>query len=217
MARTSLNYTVDAAGFSRALSRYATALRNGQPRADIVRNQMRFAVKAMIDLTPFESLAQGRAVVRRDLLRAMHPYGGEDGRFLKIKDDGLRSRLRAYLRAGNFDAIKEIWKRIGARSSYRMEDFSEALHHRLQDSRGRVNSDHKILVPQVAAWNDYLDQLRARVGRARGGWAPAAEAFSLSLPSWITRHRSGGSITSSVTPGSVTGLLGGGSGRILPG
>lgn len=199
-----INFTFDATGFSRALARYATLIQNGQPKAEIVRNQMKFAVKALIDLTPFESLAQGRAVVRRDLLRAMSPYGGEDGRFSRITDDGLRARLQGYLRAGDYTKIKEVWAKIGSKSTWRMEDFSEALHHGVQDSRGRVLRSQKILVPQVGAWNEYLEQLRQRVGRARGGWAPAAEAFGLNLPNWITRHSGGGSVSALIEPGSVT-------------
>jgi hypothetical protein len=202
-----VNFTVDATDFSRSLSRYATELRNGQARADIVKQQMRLAVRAIIDLTPFESLAQGRAVVRRDLLNAMHPYGGENGQFDGIKDAGLRARLRGYLRARDYAAIKAIWAKIGARSEYRMMDFSELLHHQFQDARGHVNRDHKIWVPQVQEWNQYLANLRGRVGRARGGWAPAAEAFGLNLPQWITRHRAGGSVSALIEPGRVTFTL----------
>jgi hypothetical protein len=198
------NFTVDASGFSRSLARYATLVQNGAPRSEIVRNQMKFAVRAIIDLTPFETLAQGRAVVRRDLLLAMHPYGGEDGSFSRIRNDSLRNRLRNYLRNEDYDKIKEVWSKIGARSGLKMMDFSEALHHSAQDRRGHVNSDKGILVPQINAWNAYLDKLRAAVGRARGGWAASAAAFGLSLPAWITRHISGGSVSAQIDPGRVT-------------
>lgn len=201
------SFTVDATGFSRSLAQYATLIQNGQPRADIVRNQMKFAVRALIDLTPFETLAQGRAIVRRDLMAAMKPYGGEDGLFSKIQDDGLRGRLVAYLRAGEYGKIKDIWSKIGRNSGFRMVDFDPLLHTQNMDSRARPRGDQKILVPQVQEWKEYLDKLRGQVGRARGGWAESAAAFGLTLPAWITRHKGGGDVEALIEKTSVTFTL----------
>lgn len=197
------NFTVDTRGFSLALDRYSSRVQNGQSRSDIVRNQMKFAVRAIIDLTPFESLAQGRAVVRRDLHNAMSPYGGENGQFAGIKNDGLRTRLQNYLRRGQYDQIKDVWSRIGAGSNLRMVDFDEAIHHGAQDSRGHTR-ETGFIVPQVQEWKAYLDRLRDQVGRARGGWAPSAEAFGLSLPQWVSRWRHGGTFNALTEPGQVT-------------
>lgn len=197
------NFTIDATDFTRALANYATLVQNGQSRSEIVRNQMKFAIRAIIDLTPFESLAQGRAVVRRDLLNAMTPYGGEDGQFSAIKNDGLRTRLQNYLRSEQYDKIKEVWAKIGAASAWKMMDFNEAIHHQAQDRRGHTR-EQKIMVPQVDEWKAYLEHLRGQVGRARGGWAQSAEAFGLTLPQWITRWRDGGSVSALIEPGRVT-------------
>lgn len=200
------SFTVEADDFARSLAKYATAVQNGQPRADIVKNQMKFAVRAIIDLTPFETLAQGRAVVKRDLTAAMKPWGVDGGAFpiSRLRNEGLKGRLQQYMADRDYGKIKEIWDKIGANTGYKMVDFSEDLHHRNMDSRARPYGDQKILVPQVEEWNAYLNKLRGQVGRARGGWAAAAEAFGLSLPNWITRWKAGGSVQAEIGEGTVT-------------
>lgn len=203
------SFTVDASDFTRALARYASAVQNGQPRSEIVKNQMKFAVQAIIDLTPFETLAQGNAIVKRDLTAAEKPYGVPGGRFPfdQLRDQGLRGRLEGYMRDKDYGKVKEIWAKIGANSGWRMEDFSEDLHHQNMDARGRPRGDQQIIVPQVDEWKAYLVKLRGQVGRARGGWVAAAEAFGLQLPQWVTRWRAGGSVQALIDPGSVTFTL----------
>jgi hypothetical protein len=207
MAGVRISFTFHADEFSRALMNYARAVQNGKPKGEIVREQMKFAIRAIIDLTPFETLAQGRAVVHRDLLRAVKPYGGEDGSFSKITNDGIRERLRGYLRSSQYDKIKEVFSKIGAKGYYagfEMVDFDPSLHHRWQNSRGHVESEHKVLTPQVRQWRDYLEHLQGQVGRARGGWAASAKATGLSLPDWVTRWESGGSASVRIEPSRVT-------------
>lgn len=200
------SFEFHAEDFSRSLTQYLRAVQNGQPRADIVKNQMKLAVKAIIDLTPFETLAQGRAVVKRDLTAAEKPYGVDGGAFpiKNIRDTGLRGRLEQYMQEKDYGKIKEIWARIGANTGFKMEDFSEDLHHSNMDSRARPYGDKQILVPQVDQWRDYLAHLRGQVGRARGGWVASAEAFGLSLPQWVTRWKAGGSVDALIEPGAVT-------------
>lgn len=203
------SFTVDASSFSRSLAKYAAAVQNGQPRSEIIKNQMKFAVRAIIDLTPFETLAQGNAIVKRDLTAAEKPYGVEGGAFpiSGIRDAGLRGRLEGYMRSGDYGKVKEIWEKIGAGTGFKMVDFSEDLHRENMDSRARPYGDQKILVPQVGQWRDYLAKLRGQVGRARGGWVAAAEAFGLALPNWVTRWKAGGSVQAQIDPGSVTFTL----------
>jgi hypothetical protein len=202
-----LNFTVEATGFSRALARYATEVQNDKTRTEIVREQMKFAIKAIIDLTPFDTLAQGRQAVHTQLLRAVKPYGGENGSFEKIENDGIRRRLQNYLRAGQYDKIKDVFSKLSAKgyyASFEMADFSPELHHRYQSSRGRVESDHRILTPQVDQWKAYLEQLQGQVGRARGGWTRSADAVGLTLPGWVTRWSAGGDANALIEPGRVT-------------
>lgn len=199
MAGIVAKFTLEADDFVAALQEYERVIKNGVPRAKLIKDQMRFAVRAIIDLTPFETLAQGRAVVRRDLKMAMKPFGGEDGQFSGIKDSGLQGRLQAYMRQGDTEKIKDIWNHFKAKGGFKMEDFSPELHHENMDRRARPYTDQKIFVPQVQEWKQYLRHLQGQVGRARGGWAAAGEAFGLSLPQWITRWKAGGSISSTIT------------------
>lgn len=200
------SFEFHAEDFSQSLREYLRLVQNGQPRADIVKNQMKFAVQAIVDLTPFETLAQGRAIVKRDLTAAEKPYGVDGGAFpiKNIRDSGLRGRLEEYMRAKDYGKIKEIWAKIGATTGFKMEDFSEDLHHSNMDSRARPYGDKQIVVPQVDEWRAYLKHLQGQVGRARGGWVAAAEAFGLSLPQWVTRWRAGGSVAALIEPGAVT-------------
>lgn len=199
MAGIVCKFTLEAEGFVAALQNYEKVLKNGVPRAKLVKDQMRFAVKAIIDLTPFETLAQGRAIVRRDLKMAMKPFGGEDGQFSGFRDAGLRGRLQEYMRQGDTTNIKDMWAHFKAKGGFEMVDFSPDLHHQNMDRRARPYGDRDVFVPQVKAWKEYLKHLQGQVGRARGGWAASAEAFGLSLPQWITRWRAGGSISSTIT------------------
>lgn len=202
------SFRVDARDFSRALMKYAAEVQNGKTRTDIVREQMAFAIRAIIDLTPFETLAQGREAVHADLLRAMKPYGGENGSFDKIKNVGIRERLQRYLRTSQYDKIQDVFTKLsrsGFYSGWKMVDFDQEIHRTRQDIRGHVVSDYKTLVPQVREWRDYLRHLQGQVGRARGGWVPSAEAVGLnSLPQWVTRWRAGGAVNALIEPGKVT-------------
>ncbi len=207
MASQRVHFTVHADSFAAALKKYAVEATSDRSRTEIVRDQMKLAIRAIIDLTPFETLAQGRQAIHTQLLRAVKPYGGEDGSFKKVENDGIRTRLQNYLRTEQFDKIKEVFAKIGGKgyySRFQMVDFSEDLHHSVQSRRGRVETDHFVLTPQVSEWKAYLEKLQGQVGRARGGWTPSAQAVGLSLPAWITRWRDGGAVNALVEPGKVT-------------
>lgn len=208
MAGIRCNFTVDTSSFTRALGKYASLVQNTKSLTDIIREQMAFSIRAIIDLTPFETLAQGRQAVHKDLLNAIKPYGGKDGSFSKIENDGLRTRLQSYLRGEEYEKIKDVFSRLGSRGYYanfEMVDFDESYHHVAQDRRGRVERDHRVLTPQVQEWTAYLERLQGSVGRARGGWVQSAEAVGLEgLPQWVTRHRDGGAVHALIEPGRVT-------------
>lgn len=192
------SFTVNADTLVSRMAEYARLSQSAQPKSQIIRDQLKLAIKAIIDLTPFDTLAQGRAVVHRDLDRAVKPYGGEDGSFSKIKSSGLRERLVAYLRGREYAKLKDVFDHLNAKGGYyagwRFEDFSPNLHHSVQTRKGRVETEQKVLTPQVQEWKAYLAQLQGAVGRARGGWVKSAQAVGLSLPAWITRHSEGGSV-----------------------
>lgn len=199
-----ISFRIEATGLTAALSRYLAAVQNGRDRSELIRDQMRFAVRAIIDLTPPNTLAEGRAAVKRDISNAMSPWGGEDGQFRGIKNEGLRGRLVEYQRLGEYDKLKEVWAKIGARSPLQLLDFEPALHHRVQDARGHVNTPQNIMVPQLRAWKDYVSRIQDKVGRARGGWAASADLVGLAIPQWVRRHDGGGSANLNITPGTAT-------------
>jgi|HubBroStandDraft_3_1064219.scaffolds.fasta_scaffold03065_4 hypothetical protein len=199
-----ISFRLEATAFVAALDRYLTAVRDGRPRADLIRDQMRLAIRAIIDLTPPETLAQGRKAVERDITNAMSPWGGPDGQFKGIRNQGLRERLVSYQRLGAYDKLKEVWAKIGGRSGLQLLDFDPALHHRAQNSRGHVPSPQNIMVPQLRAWQQYVAQVQKQVGRARGGWAASADLVGLSVPGWVRQHAAGGSADLLVEEGKTT-------------
>lgn len=203
-----VSFTVDTSRFESAINRYSAFLINRKGMEDVAREQMKFAVRAIIDLTPFSTLAQGRQVVHDDLKRAVKPYGGEKGDFAGVKSDKLRQRLIQASRRGQYDAIQDIFAKLNAHggfySRFTMENFSPSLHHKMQNSRGRVVQDGFVVTPQVREWRQYLASLQGQIGRARGGWAASADALGLSLPGWVRRHSSGGSYHESREKSSIT-------------
>jgi hypothetical protein len=203
--RSSFEVNID--GLTSKMAEYARLSQSAKPKGEIIRNQLALMLRAVIDLTPFDTLAQGRTVVHRDLLRAVKPYGGEDGSFSKVTAKGLRERLASYLRSRAYDKIKDVFdhlnKKGGYYSGWQFVDFSPALHHQVQSRRGRVDTDHRVLTPQVQEWKNYLAQLQQNVGRARGGWTKSAQAVGLSLPQWVTRHGAGGAVQAIVQPGLI--------------
>ena len=206
MAGQRLSFVYDASGLTESIDKYADAVRSRKSRIEVVRGQLKLAVKGLIALTPFETLAQGRQSVHSDLRKAVKPYGGEDGSFSEIRNTGLRQRLVSYLRGGNTDAIRDIFFKLsgnGFYASYEMKDFSPSLHHSAQNARGRVVKDGFVLVPQVAAWKEYLRSLQSQVGRARGGWVDSANAMGLKLPDWVMRHSDGGAYKERITDGTL--------------
>lgn len=201
------SFTVNADTFTSRISEYARLSQSPQPKSEIIRSQLKLGIKAILDLTPFDSLSQGRAVVHRDLRRAVEPYGGEDGSFSKIKNEGLRERMVSYLRGRDYGKLKDVFTHLNAKGGYysgwAWEELSPSLHHKVQSYKGRVESEQRVLTPNVQEWKTYLDQLQSQVGRARGGWAKSAQAVGLSLPNWVTRHSEGGSVEAIVGPSLV--------------
>jgi len=177
------SFTVDLTGFNQAMSRYLG-----------FEQQLKLLMREVIDVTPFDSLAQGRAVVKRDLYAAMKPYGGEDGAFLGINSLSLRSRLQGYMEKKDYDSIRKIFEKVGKNSGFQLVDFDVNRHYDNMNADGHPRADLNVWVLQVEEWKQYLEHLRGQVGRARGGWANAARHFGLALPAWVTRWAGGGYI-----------------------
>lgn len=204
VTRPRISFRIDAKGLVQSLNTYLAAVQNGQARTDLIRNQMRFAVQGIIDLTPPNTLAEGRAAVKRDISNAMTPWGGASGQFKGIKAESLRARLVSYLATGQYGRLREVWNKIGARSGLRLLDFDPALHHSVQNDRGHVPVPKNVMVLQTPLWRNYVTMVQQAVGRARGGWAYSAALVGLDLPDWVRRHKDGGDATLLVTPGKAT-------------
>lgn len=190
-----ISFTVKADSFTLALARYLAVVENGKSKQELIAGQLKFLIRGIMDLTPPETLAQGRAAAKSDIRRAMSPWGGEKGEFASIRNEPLRERLQSYQRLGQYDKLWEVWSKIGQASSLQMKDFDPALHHSAQNDRGRVPTDQGIIIPQLRAWKAYVTQVQGKVGRARGGWAASALALGLTVPGWVSRHISGGSFS----------------------
>lgn len=197
------NFTVDLTGFNQALSRY---LGHVQPDklVPVFEQQLKLMMREVIDVTPFESLAQGRSIVKRDLYAAMKPYGGEDGSFSGINSLALRARLAGYMAKKDYDSIKQVFSKVGKKSGFQLVDFDVNRHYQNMNADGHPRDDLMVWVLQVDQWKQYLEHLRGQVGRARGGWANAARHFGLSLPAWVTRWAGGGYIELNISGAILT-------------
>jgi hypothetical protein len=147
--------------------------------------QSRLLLKQIIALTPPNNRAQGRTRTGADISKVVKSFNVDSFRDKRLEEIVNRQDHRAfeaYMRHVDNDAIRN------ARSG----PFSESLHQRARDKRGRVRAqDRKFFVigrsdrSRLAA---YVKKKLANVGLAKSGWVTAAWSIGLPIPGWMSGH-----------------------------
>jgi hypothetical protein len=152
----------------------------------ILADESRLLLKQCIKFTPPRNRQQGQVAVRRDFGRAVHTWYYGD-----IKN----KRIQELAIIGNYEAVNAILKNAGKNSGgmfpRRAVPFSNDLHTKQRDRRGRIQTDKRIATFQMSAWTARLKQLVARVGRMKSGWVKGYSKLGGNVPAWISRHSTG--------------------------
>ena len=166
--------------FRAALERYIRVTRRGVPGA--IRQQGRLLMARVTSFTPPRTLSQGRKAVKRDIHRAVQPFGVR----------GVRSpRLRELLRARDYSGLNAFAENV-PNLPKRWEPFSEGLHSGARGSRGRVHRPTGVATPDTDAVASYVKRKQGMVGQGRGGWVTALQRLGGKAPAFAARHAGAG-------------------------
>lgn len=175
---------VDYSKLERKLARYIGEL--GMNAIDVVKDQSRLLLKAVIKITPPNSNSQGRKAVFSDIAKSMTPIYPEN--FRGPHAAHIREILEKKDMVG-FQAFllnqKNKWR------NWRIEKFSPELHRKAQNGQGKVTKSQHVFVAETREWEKYVKKQQSHVGREKCGWWPAYRSLGGTLPNWITRHTEG--------------------------
>lgn len=161
--------------FQNSITRYIEEV-GGNPRL-IMRKQMRLLLDRMVKLTPPESKAEGRRIVKRDIERAVQP----------IKPSTFNDKtVQKMVRNKDYAGLDEFAQRA-SNGKWDIVPFTPDVHLRARNSRGRVPSGKGLLTPDTVALREYIKKEQEHVGMAKGGWAEGQIELGGSAPSWVTR------------------------------
>lgn len=173
----------------------------GREGGEVIRQESKLLVQDLVRLTPpfgpapsTESYGKQREVgehaVERDVRNVFTVLDLD-----KIRNEGIRERLRLLMRKGDLDGVKGVLKGCKIPVNTVLLEADAGVHEFARDRRGRVQTWKKIYVIRERGVNRYVREMKSHVGRSKAGWAAAAAALGVRLPSWITRHgTSGGSV-----------------------
>lgn len=179
----------------------------GKEAGRVVRDEARLFVKDVVKHTPpfgetpsTETLNHqrkiGEAAVERDIRRAFVAL--EELKVMQGEETALVGRLRELARQGKVQSIHDILRdELNFKNPNVAARVDPEWHETQRDKRGRVPGGKRR--PRMVILNEgtIRKQIRAkqrRVGKAKGGWAAAADALGVKLPGWIKRHGSPGQV-----------------------
>lgn len=150
-----------------------------------LRKQSRLLGQRLIQFTPPNTRAQGRAAVQRDIHRAVRPLRRQD---FKSK------KLQKLLRERSYSGLQIVFDKLktGDLRGAQVKPFSPDLHQRARDRRGRVTRWRKVVTPDVEDVKAYIERVQANVGEAKGGWANLVTRLGGSVAQWIEVHSDAG-------------------------
>lgn len=172
----------------RAVEAFRAFMRTfGKSVPETLREQGReIARRTMLFTPPQKGPAQGKAAVKRDIIRAVNPV---DAKTLR------NPKLNKIARERNYAAMDVIMQRVAASGGFggRFVPFTPELHQTVRDSRGRVMRDRGLNTFDADEVRAYIVRKQANVGRAKGGWAAALRGLGGTPPGYAARHASLGS------------------------
>jgi hypothetical protein len=186
--------------FARALNDYQRSKK--VPVQKAMKTQMRLLIKRILDFTPPNTYAEGRARVASDVRSAT---GLLDANLTDGKDEAGNKKLywknpkiRQLIKDRKDSVLTRIFSKFkqGAfKGAVVGGPFESSRHRSARGRRGRVSKTlAKKATTDTKTGNAYIRKVQARVGMAQGGWAAAYDHFGGSPKSWTTRdgkHRQG--------------------------
>jgi hypothetical protein len=128
--------------------------------------------------------------VKNDIGKVIKTDDHLDDMINRVTTDSLRTQLKKLLLARNYEAIREIFERIGFLRKYSgmqiVSDFREPHKKNRNTRTGRTFKKADELYISSGNLDSYISEIQKRVGISKAGWAVAAEA----LPSTVANKRS---------------------------
>lgn len=154
--------------------------------AGVLRQQGRLLFTSVMKLTPPKTLSQGRAAVKRDVVKTVRPITAS-----KIRNQAMRD----WYERVKGDKTSDAWRQFIAAAfgpAAVVVPFSPSLHQDNRDRRGRAKRTHYVTLqaPRVAR---YIRERQQLVGSAKGGWVSAIKALGGAAPAWASRWATKGS------------------------
>lgn len=170
----------------------AEALRIQAKRTTGLVVRMTPPMKSLAALEPWGTQKRlGEAAVERDVKRLFTPLDEVAG---SIKNPALKERMEEAVAARDMPSVFALMNVLKMPQDV-VRQPTEALHNRWRDNRGRVRRQRsRYLVISRGAVNAFVRMKKRLVGRAKGGWAAAANVLGVALPAWIKRHPEQGAI-----------------------
>lgn len=155
------------------------------PRKDRGKELQREAVllgKEAIKWTPMPRGTVGRArkVVATYFRRAARPLKATEWESPSIKKLIRRRDIRSLQFV--FQHVKGFYKNAT------VEDWTKSLVYRAMTTRGRVQTQKKVLTFDTSQRKSDLKRAQSAVGKAKGGWARGVTKYGGKVPAWIARH-----------------------------
>jgi hypothetical protein len=172
------------------LKEYAEIREVEVPRAVLINGRL-LAKELARRTQPFGTKADaGMQRVKNDIGKVIKTDEHLERKIDKVNNESIAARLKQLLRSRNFEAIKQIFQRIGFLNKYGdMEIISDfkGPHQANRDPRtGRTRGKADVLYIAQNDITSYANEAAKRVGLSKAGWAVAAEG----LPPTVANKRS---------------------------
>lgn len=143
--------------------------------------RFRLLMEKAMQFTPPHTLAEGRAAVARDVLRAVSPFP-----YAQTKD----KRVKKLWRDRNYAAFNAFAAAIG--QPWTAAPFSAQLHEGQRTARGTVNRRRRRVFvlgrADTGELSRYKKHKQDNVGIAKSGWLIGLWGSGGRATDWITRH-----------------------------
>jgi len=134
----------------------------------------------------------GEAAIQRDVGRVFIAAEDIDFKSSTKESKRLQKYLRRYAKEGRLGAAKKVLEVLG----FRNEVTTVARPHIHKRARGRKGRVSKRITPTIVlnrkSLRDYLKQVKKHAGKAKAGFARAAKALGVPVPSWVDAHSTPG-------------------------
>ena len=135
----------------------------------------------------------GVQAVTTDTKRLFQPMPKVDT--LAAGDKRAAFALRKYIRTGALEALSTMLRRLGALNSGVVYEATEALQTTRRNAKGRIpKKGFPIIVLRGRTILALVNLLKGHVGKLKAGWMPAAKKLGVSVPAWISKHSTPGSV-----------------------